>query len=123
MNQNPNLKKYDLEDRTLKFAREIIVLINHAPKNLSNCEISKQLIRSAGSIGANYIEENGALSKKDFVMRVRISRKETRESQFWLNLLTISDQQYLTLRQGLIQETDELSRIFSSIIGKAQPKV
>jgi four helix bundle protein len=123
MNQNTSTKKYDLEDRTLKFAKQVIELVNVLPSNLSNNEIAKQLIRSAGSVGANYIEANGALSKKDFVLRVRISRKETRESKFWLSLLTIKEQSSDERRMALIQETEELSKIFGTIIDKVQPKV
>ena len=61
------------------------------PKNLPNTEISKQLVRSAGSVGANYIEANEALSKKDFLMRAKISRKEAKESCYWIKLLTTPD--------------------------------
>jgi four helix bundle protein len=68
--QNP--KRYDLEDRTLKYAKDVIDLVNAVPNTLANIEIIKQLIRSTGSVGANYIEANGALGKKDFVMRIRI---------------------------------------------------
>ena len=55
--------QYDLKERTLRFSKNMIDLINKAPKNLSNNEIAKQLIRSAGSVGANYIEANEALAK------------------------------------------------------------
>jgi four helix bundle protein len=87
MNENQNSKKYDLEDRTLNFAKRIIEFINKLQKSLTNIEISKQLVRSAGSIGANYIEANESLSKKDFVMRIKICRKEAKESCYWLKLL------------------------------------
>jgi four helix bundle protein len=58
-------KRYDLEDRTLDFSREVIKFVNGLPKTLPNIEISRQLVRSAGSVGANYIEANESLSKKD----------------------------------------------------------
>ena len=73
-------KPYDLEDRTLLFAKDVIEFVGKVPRNLANNEIAKQLIRSVGSVGANYIEANEALSKKDFLMRVKISRKEAKES-------------------------------------------
>jgi four helix bundle protein len=82
-----NKKPYDLEERSLQFTKAIIDLINRTPKSLSNIEIAKQLIRSAGSVGANYIEANESLGKKDFVMHARRARKEAKESRYWLQLL------------------------------------
>ena len=90
------------------------------PKNLSNVEYSQQLIRSSGSVGANYIEAQDALSKKDFVMRVKISRKEAKESRYWIELTESAERQN-GQRQQLIQEATELTRIFGSIIEKAKP--
>ena len=75
-------KIYDLEERTLQFAKETINFINNVPKTLPNIEICKQLIRSAGSVGANYIEANESLGKKDFRMRIKICRKEAKESRY-----------------------------------------
>ncbi len=77
-----NSKQYDLEERTFEFAKNIRILIKKIPKIVSNIEDGKQLIRSSGSVGANYIEANEALSKKDFVMRIKISRKEAKESVY-----------------------------------------
>lgn len=71
MTETQNSKRYDLEDRTLNFAKHIIEFINKLPKTLTNVEICKQLVMSAGSVGANYIEANESLSKKDFVMRMK----------------------------------------------------
>jgi four helix bundle protein len=65
-----NLKQYDLEDRTFEFARDVRAFVKVLPKTLSNIEDGKQLIRSSGSVGANYIEANESLSKKDFIMRI-----------------------------------------------------
>ena len=64
MSKNQNSKQYDLEERTLSFTKNIINFINSLSKTLTNIEISKQLIRSAGSVGANYIEANESLAKK-----------------------------------------------------------
>ena len=72
MTKIQNSKRYDLEERSLKFAKEIIVFVKGLPKSMANAEIAKQLIRSSSSIGANYIEANESLSKKDFSMRVKI---------------------------------------------------
>lgn len=82
MAKTQNSKHYNLEDRTLKFAKDFIEFVNSLPKTLSNAEISRQLIRSAGSVGANYIEANESLGKKDFLMKIRIARKEAKESRY-----------------------------------------
>ncbi len=71
MTEVKNSKQYDLEDRTLRFAKEVIEFVNILPKTIANIEIMKQIIRSSGSVGANYIEANEALSKKDFTMGSR----------------------------------------------------
>jgi four helix bundle protein len=115
-----NSKRYDLEERTLKYAKNVIDLVNVLPNSLANAEIIKQVIRSAGSIGANYIEANGALGKQDFVMRIRICCKEARESRFWLNLVTVNSDILEHKRQVLIQETDELAKILGSILEKTK---
>jgi len=84
--QTQNSKPYDLGDRTLKFAKRVVVYVNNLPKLTTNFEIGSQLTRSAGSVGANYIEAEEALSRKDFVMRIKISRKEAKETIYWLKL-------------------------------------
>jgi four helix bundle protein len=80
MTKTSNSKQYDLEDRTLEFARNVRVLVKKLNKTLTNIEDGKQLVRSSGSVGANYIEANESLSKKDFMMRIKISRKEAKEA-------------------------------------------
>jgi len=77
-------KLYDLEDRTFDFAKDVRVFCKEIPKTLANHEDIKQLVRASGSVGANYIEANESLSKKDFLMRVKICRKEAKESRYWL---------------------------------------
>ncbi|MDP3729236.1 MAG: four helix bundle protein [bacterium] len=118
MNQIPNSKRYDLEERCLSFAKRVNLYVRKLPKDIPNIENGRQLTRSAGSAGANYIEANEALSKKDFVMRVKISKKETKESRYWLNLTEPSKENY-TERQELVQETNELMKIFGSILEKS----
>ncbi len=118
MTEIQSTKRYDLEDRTLKYAKNVISLVNVIPNTLANTEIARQLIRSAGSIGANYIEANGALGKKDFVMRIKICRKEAKESRFWLNLITINEDVIESKRLVLTRETEELIKIFNAIIVK-----
>ena len=112
---------YDLEERTFIFAKEVRKKIKLLPRNLTNQEDVKQLIRSSGSVGANYIEANEALSKKDFLMRMKISRKEAKETIYWLRLLKETNE--TTLRnsfQVLIEEAVELKKILSSIIEKSK---
>ncbi len=115
-----NSKKYDLEERTLKYANDVIDFVNVIPNTIPNIEIVKQLIRSGCSVGSNYIEANGSLGKKDFVMRIRICKKEARESIFWLNLIRVKEELAENKRQSLIKETDELTRIFGSILEKTK---
>jgi four helix bundle protein len=111
-------KHYDLEFRTLVFTRTVIEFINKLPRTLTNIEIGKQLIRSAGSVGANYIEANEALSKKDFIMRIKISRKEAKESRYWLSLTNpVAD--FNEEKSALIKESTELMNIFGAILRKS----
>ena len=77
-------KPYDLEERTFRFAECAFKYFKTLLKNMANLEISKQGIRSSGSIGSNFIEANEALSRKDFLMRVKICRKEAKETIYWL---------------------------------------
>ncbi len=110
-------KQYDLEDRTYKFAKDTRLFVKKIPKTVGNIEDGKQLIRSSGSVGANYIEANEALSKKDFIMRIKISRKEAKESSFWLRLIdTGSSQELEKERQVLNKEATELMNIFGAIL-------
>lgn len=120
MINDKNSKQYDLEDRTKAFAIRVRFFIKELTKTVGNIEDGKQLIRSSGSVGANYIEANEALSKKDFVMRIKICRKEAKESKYWLELIDIYDDKLEKERQKLIQEATELMMIFSSIMRKSE---
>ena len=120
-NKVENKKRYDLEDRSRAFARDIRVFVKLLPKNQANFEDSKQLVRSSGSVGANYIEANESLSKKDFLMRVRIARKEAKESKYWLELLDTNEiKETETSRRKLLQEATELMMILSAIMRKSE---
>ena len=91
------------------------------PTTLCNREDVKQVVRSSGSVGGNYIEANEALGKKDFLMRIRISRKESKETRYWLRLLdTQEDPGLNTERAALVQESTELTNIFGAILKKSQ---
>ena len=120
MSESQNTKLYDLEERTLDYAKKVRVFVKKLPKTISNVEDARQLIRSSGSVGANYIEANESLSKKDFIMRIRISRKEAKESRYWLNLLN-NDTNEITNKEcsELINESSELLKILTSILKKS----
>ncbi len=118
MTEIPNPKQYDLEERTFGFAAAARKLVKLLPKTISNIEDSKQLTRSSGSIGANYIEANEALGKKDFLMRIKIARKEAKESRYWLRLLDVENSMLIDERDALVKEATELLHILSSIINK-----
>ena len=120
MTEAKNSKQYDLEERTLRFAKEVIELVNTLPKTMVNIEIMKQIIRSSGSVGANYIEANEALSKKDFTLRVKICRKEAKESRYWLRLIEVRGEEVEKIMQSLINEATELMKIFGSIVEKVK---
>jgi four helix bundle protein len=124
MTETASGKVYDLEDRTYEFARRVRALVKILPRTLCNIEDVKQVVRSSGSVGANYIEANAALSKKDFHMRIRISRKESKETAYWLRLLDTRGLAALdSERASLVQESSELTRIFSAILRKSQGDV
>ena|ERR1700722_9733739 len=116
-------KKYDLEERTFLFSKNIRLFIKRLSKSASNSEDSIQLIRSSGSIGANYLEANGNLGPKDLIMRIKICRKESKESKYWLRLMEIEDNQTLENERGfLVKECQELILIFGAIINKLESK-
>lgn len=116
-----NNKHYDLEERTFNFARKVRDLVKKISKGtMPNIEYGKQLIRSSSSIGANYIEANESLSKKDFSMRIKICRKESKESIFWLKLLEVQNAAEEKERKFLIGEATELMKIFGSIVAKTK---
>jgi four helix bundle protein len=121
MTKTTNSKQYDLEDRTLQFAKNVRVLVKKLNKSIANIEDGKQVVRSSGSVGANYIEANESLSKKDFIMRIKISRKEAKESRYWLRLIDINQNNELeSKRKVLIDEATELMKIFGAILQKSK---
>ena len=116
-----NSKPYDLEERTLEFAKRVRKFVKNLPNSIANQEDGRQLIKASGSVGANYIEANESLGKKDFRMRIKISRKESKESRFWLKLVDTNDDEELEIeRSYLIQESTELMNIFGSILQKSK---
>ena len=111
---------YDLEERTIKLAIAVRNFTQILPKTIANIEDAKQLVRSSGSIGANYIEANESLSRKDFIMRLKISRKEAKETIYWLNIIlkTNENQEIMSTCEYLIKETSEIRNILSAILKK-----
>ena len=115
--------EYDLEERTYEFAKRCRNFIKKLQKTTANIEYGKQLIKSSGSQAANYIEANEKLSKKDCLFRMKIARKEAKESALWLKLCEANNNQKLeNERRKLLQEAMELRNIFSSIIIKLDSK-
>jgi len=114
-------KQYDLEERTFEFARDVRAFARQLPRTLANIEDVKQLVGSSGSVGANYIEANEALGKKDFAMRAKICRKEAKESRYFLRLVFVDGSSALDkTRSALIQEATELTSIFGAIVRKTE---
>jgi four helix bundle protein len=115
MPQDENPKRFDLEDRTFAFAKRARAFVRKLKKTVGNIEDARQLIRSSGSVGANYIEANESLSKKDFVLRIKICRKEAKESRYWLRLIETNEDPVAKERDLLVQEAQELMNIFGAI--------
>lgn len=121
MTNDPQSRKFDLEERTYQFAKAVALYVKSLPTNLINHEYAVQVVRSSGSVGANYIEANEALSKKDFLMRIKICLKESKESGYWLRLLTeMNDDKQRVEGTKLFNETTELRKIFASVIEKSR---
>ena len=112
-------KPRDLEDRTFEFAQSVRTFVKQSPRTVSNIEDVRQLVRASGSVAANWIEADEALSKKDFLMRVKICRKESKESRLFLRLVDADlAKSNVVARETLATEARELTLIFSSIISK-----
>ena len=119
MSHNENSKRYDLEERTFEFAKASRAFVKQLPRTISNIEDVKQFIRTSGSIGANYIEANEAIGKKDFVMKIKICRREAKESRYWLRLID-TDGKLEGDQARLLDEADELMKIFGAIVRKSE---
>jgi four helix bundle protein len=110
--------KYDLEERTAKFGIMIIKFANTISRNPVNNPLINQIVRSGTSIGANYMEADGAISKKDFHHKIAICRKETKETKHWLRMIAYANPDSLKETRTLWREAHELTLIFSSILRK-----
>src|SRR6266705_5754422 len=111
MSEDESPKRFDLEERTFAVAKRVREFVKRLSKTIGNVEDARQLVRSSGSVGANYIEANESFSKKDFVLRIKICRKEAKESHYWLRLIEVTETM-VTERELLVQEAQELMNIF-----------
>lgn len=114
--QNPNDKKYDLEERTAIFGEVVIKFVKTLPDNVTNKPLISQFVRSVTSIGANYMEADCAESKKDFKHKISICRKESKESMHWLRMIAVANPNKKEECRKFWKEAHELTLIFSSIL-------
>jgi len=114
-------KPYDLEERTFLFARKVRAFTRRLPRTVENLEDIPQLVRASGSVGANYIEACENLGRKDFALHAKISRKEAKESRYFLRLVfTGEDVALEKMRAALMPEATELMNIFGAIVRKTE---
>ena len=119
MLSNDSSKPYDLEERTFQFAKASRSFVKLLSRTISNIEDLKQLVRASGSIGANYIEANEAIGKKDFLMKIKICRREAKESGYWLRSIDI-DGKLEAKQADLLREAEESTKILGSIVRKSE---
>ena len=108
-------QKRDIHERIYKFALSVLNLIKIFPKSTENIILVKQLIRSSTSIGANASEADGAESKKEFIQRFTIAKKEAKETFYWLSLLGDHNPSLKPNISIIWQENKELIAIISKI--------
>ena len=116
--QNKDKRYFDLEERTAKFGEEIIKFSKKIPKNVITIPLINQLVKSGTSVGANYCEADEAESKKDFVHKMRISKKEIRETRHFLRMIATAEPQLQNNSRVLWKEAKELNLIFATIVNK-----
>ena len=107
---------YDLEERTAKFGENIIWFVKELKSNDINRPLISQIVRSATSIGANYMEANGASSQKDFKNKIRLSLKESNETKHWLRMMAAANPDNANELRKLWTEAHELTLIFARIV-------
>ena len=106
-----------MEERTFLFAKNVAIFVTTLSRTIPNMEYGGQVVRSTGSGGANYTEANESLSKKDFLMRIKICRKEAKESAYWLrSIVETNDDECVKEGTKLMNEAVELKKIFSAIL-------
>lgn len=117
-----NQNKYDLEERTGKFGEDVIKLCKAIKISIYTEPIIKQILRSATSIGANYMEANGASSKKDFCNKIYICKKEAQETKHWLKMMSVAVETKSEELNTLVDEAQQLSMIFHKIATSTKSK-
>jgi four helix bundle protein len=116
-------KIYDLEERTARFGENVIGFLKTLPRNPINDELIRQAVRSGTSIGANYVEADGAESKKDFRHKIAICKKEAKETKHWLRMIAKANPDRKEEAVKLSNEAQELTLIFSAILLPKTSKV
>ncbi|MDQ1283812.1 MAG: hypothetical protein QG620_160 [Patescibacteria group bacterium] len=119
-NPNKNSNSYDLIERTAKFGEDVIEFAGTLPRNEINRPLLSQIVRSGTSIGANYMEADGAVSKKDFENKIGICRKEAKESMHWFRMIAKANPNHKDKCRELYKESQEFVWIFSSIINSSK---
>ena len=107
-------------ERTAKFGENIIDFMNTLPRNDINRPLINQIVRSGTSVGANYMEADASVSKKDFENKIGISRKEAKETMHWLRMIAKANPNNKETCRKLYKESQELVWIFSSIINNSK---
>ncbi len=115
--------KYDLEERTAKFGEEIIKFAKKIPENSVTRPLISQLVRAGTSIGANYCEADDAESRKDFIHKIGISKKEAREVKHWLRIIVVAVPELKVEARRLWAEAKELNLIFNAIIHSTRKNI
>lgn len=109
-------QNYDLEERTAKFGESIIIFCGSIKQNVITKPLISQLVRSGTSVGANYMEANGASSKKDFRNKIYICKKEAQETKHWLRMISVCELDKKDEARKLWKECQELTLIFGKIV-------
>jgi four helix bundle protein len=116
-------RKYDLKERTSNFGEAVIEFVKDLQKNPINLPLISQLVRAGTSVGANYMEADGAESKKDFQHKIGICKKEAKETSYWFQMVAKANYDKAENCRKLWKEAHELTLIFSSIINKTRNKI
>jgi len=122
MTNDKNKKEFDLEERTAKFGEAVILFLKTIQINEITKPLINQLVRSSTSIGANYMEADGAESRKDFIHKLGICKKECKETKHWLRMMAVAEFNTKEKCRQLWKEVQELTLIFSSIIRNTSDK-
>lgn len=115
-------KVFDIKERTFNFGVQVVRMVNTFPKTTAGIELGRQVMRSGTSIGANVEEADGTITKKDFIYKMGVARKEAREVRYWLRVIICSKLSKNSEAESLLEESDALVKILSKIIQKSSKK-